>query len=208
MATFSYVQTDTSRTFDVGCSGAGAGASTAGRQGTEGGTAGVTEVSVDPGNWSDPAHNGIKASFVFDCPTPPNVASWAAGNYVIPVNHTTMDGGTNLQEVYVCDYDGSTFQTVVSGVQGTDFTHAPGGTGVVTVTLNRGSAYTPQTQSTSRVFIVLVYQNTDQHGGSGLGITPNQTITTPIVKPAAALLAKSRRRLPVIWPHPRAAYGA
>lgn len=176
MATFDYVQTDTSATFNVGCSGQTAGATTDARQAQDTGSAGVTEVSVDPGS------NVTRAIFVYDCTPAPNVAEWASGNYVIPVNITTCDGGTQLTRVDVCDFDGTS--TYVSVASNTSPGHTRGNTGVVNVTVNRATNYTPQSQANSRVFIVLTFNNNDQHGASGAGITPNQTITTPIVAPA------------------------
>lgn len=178
MATYSYVQNDTSRTFNIGCSGQTAGATTDARDAADGASPGVTEVSVDPGN------NVTRAIFAFDCFVPPNTGSdWAAGNYVCPVNLTTCDGGTQLVRADLCDYNGSTFQSIVNNVVPS---HTRGATGVVTVTFNRATPYTPQSHVNSRLFIVLTFNNNDLHGASGVGITPDQTITTPIVVPSGS----------------------
>lgn len=185
-----YVQTDTSATFNIGCSGQTAGATTAGRNAAVGASAGATEVGADPGN------NVTRAIFIFECTPAPNVTSWDAGNYVFPVNITTCDGGTTFVRADLCDYDLSTYATVVGNVTPT---HSAGGTGVVTVTFNRGTAYSVQSQTNSRLFMVCTFQNTDPHGGSNVGITPDQTITTPITPPAATgwgrLLGQYRNRL-------------
>jgi len=178
MATFSYVQNDTSRTFDVGCSGQSAGVTTAARDAADGVGVGTVEVSLDPDNLS------TAAVFAIDCNTPPNTGSdWASGNYVVPINITTCDAGTQFVRADLCDYNGTAYASIVNNLVPS---HSAGATGVVTCTFVRGTDYTPQTHSTSRLYVVCTFTNTDDHGNSIVGITPDQTITTPIVIPSVA----------------------
>ena len=181
MAT-NYVQTDTDAGGPgAGCTGVTAAATTIGRDALVGGTAGSTPVAVDPGN------NVTRSCFGWRLGGPsavPGLASWASGTWVVPINHNAMDAGTTLVGVYVCDYNGSTWQSVASN---TSPGHSAGGTGVVTVNVVQGSDYTPQSQANSFPAIILVYQNTDAHGASGLEITPNQTIVAPFGTTATEL---------------------
>ena len=171
MATYTPIQTDTGATFNVGCSGQTAGASTAARSMVEGGSAGSSEVSVDPGN------NVTRAVFAF-VSGKPGVGTWQAGDYVIPINISTCDGGTQLTRVDVCDFLAGT--GYVSVASNTSPGHTRGNTGVLSVTVNRGSDYTPQDATDSQLFVVLTFNNNDAHGASGVGITPSETVTTPI----------------------------
>lgn len=182
MALINFVETDTSATFNVGCSGQTAGATTDGRQANSGGSAGVTEVSVDPGN------NVTRACFVFLCSKPGASASWNSGTWTIPVNHTTMDGGTQLTRVDVCDFLSGTGYTSIANT--TSPGHTRGNTGVLNVSVTQGSNHTPQDATDSQPFIVLTYNNNDAHGASGLGITPSETINSPIDDGGAATTVK------------------
>lgn len=168
------VQTDTSATFNVGCSTRSAGSTTAGRQAISGGTAGATEVTIDPGLDTEASQRAV---MIFESGAP-NVAEWADGTWTVPVNITTCDAGTILREVWICDNNGGTFSTVGSN---TSPGHTRGATGVVTVNIVNPGLHTPQSQANSTVFIVLVFSNNDPHGQSSAGVTPNQTINTPIV---------------------------
>lgn len=181
MALIDFVQTDTSATFNVGCSGATAGIGTAGRQANAGGAAGVTEFSCDPDSGLSDA---LRACGVYLCSKPGASASWDAGDWTIPINITTCDGGTILREVYVCDFlSGTGYSPIVST---SSPGHTRGTTGVVTVTINQGSSWTPQDATDSQPYIVLVWSNNDAHGASAAGVTPNQTINSPIDDGAAA----------------------
>jgi len=174
MAFYTYAQTDTADTFDVGCSGQTAGVTTAARKLLEGGTAGTVAINGDPGN------NVTRAVFSWDSTTPVGKATWEAGNWTIPINISTCDGGTQLTRVDVCDENGATYTTVASN---TSPGHTRGATGVLTVTVVQGSAHTAQSAANSAVHIVLTFNNNDLHGNSTSQITCNQIITTPIVIP-------------------------
>lgn len=178
MATIDFVQVDTSATFDVGCSGRSAGLTTAARQANSGGSAGSTPVTVDPDN------NGTTLACFAFLLGKPGVASWAAGDWTIPINFSVGDAGTTLAEVHVCDYNGGTIVDVDTDTSLTGLSDATTG-GTVTKTVSQGSAHTPQSTADSQPFIVIVLTNTDNHGATSVDITPNQTINSPIDDGAA-----------------------
>jgi len=170
--TVTYQQTDTTATFNVGCSARSAGVQNASRQAIVGGTAGTTEQSVNPDN-----QGGLRACFNFDVPVgdAPNIATWTDGNWQVTINFTSGDPGTFLKEVHVCDNNGGSYTTVCSETGLTVATTA----GSTTRTIAQGGDHSPQAQSTSRPFIVIVLENTDPHGGSACGITPSSTVVAP-----------------------------
>lgn len=184
----SYAQTGTSATFNIGCSGQTAGATTAGRLATVGGSAGGA-VTVDPGLGT------TAAIFIFECDIANQVGDWLTGDYVCPVNISTCDAGTQFTRADLCDYDGSSFATVVGNIDMSTL-HTRGNTGVVTVTANIGSPYTPQ-GANSRLFWVLTFNNNDPHGQSSVDITPDQTITTQFPSPPEPwwIIRRPRRRI-------------
>lgn len=170
MAVINFQQTDTAGFFNVGCSGVGAGVTIANLRALVGGSAGTVAITADPDK------NTTAACFNYDCGAP-GVASWAAGDYIIPINFTTGDAGTTLNAVYVCDFDGASSYVTVASLTGLSDVSTGG---VVTKTVTRGTAYTPQSQANSRPFIVIVLNNADTHGGSLVQITPSEIIQTPI----------------------------
>lgn len=169
MALINYNQQDDSATFNVGCSGQSTGVDVDGRL-MDGTAVGSTPVACDPDNQT------TAACCIFES-TSPNVAEWAAGDYVVRINHSAMDGGTQLTRVDICDNNVGTYASVAVN---TSPGHVRGDTGVITVTVNRATAYTPQSTPNSKVFIVLTYNNNDAHGASTFSITPDQIIDTPI----------------------------
>lgn len=184
MALISYQQTDTLPAFvyNAGCSGASTGASTSSADIDEAGTAGSTEDSCDPGN------NTTAGVYAYALPPSeaPGVATWASGDWVVRIDNTTMDAGTQITEVWVCDRDTDgtpdTYTTVVST---TSPGHVRGETsadqgGPLVVTMNQASDHTPQSQTASVPFILVIANNNNAHGASDLGITPSQIIDTPI----------------------------
>lgn len=164
--------------FNVGCSGGTAGASTSNRQMLRGGTAGATEVTLDPGN-------GVtRVCHVFQSDTAlpePNVTTWQAGDYVVPLNVTTGRAGTLWDETYICERtSGGVFNTVASLTgQGTSMV-----AGTQTHTVNRATDFSPA-DANSTVYIVIVLTG-PAHGGSDIGITPSLIVTTPIDDGVAA----------------------
>lgn len=171
-----FTQTDTSVTFDVGCSGESAGATTAAREIVDGGTAGSTEFSVDPNN------NSTAAVVAFRTTGGVGTDTWEAGDYVVSINVTSASGNSDWVATYICERtSGGSFNTVASLTgQTTDVAT----TGVKSQTVNRGTDFTPA-GTDSDLFVVLVFTNSDNHGNSSTSITPDQDITTPIVGAAS-----------------------
>jgi len=169
-----YQQTDTSATFNVGCSGQSAGVTTAAAQASVGGTAGSTPITGDPDN------NLTRACIAFDCSPAVNYgADWPAGTVTVHINISACDGGTQLTRVDVCDFDGSS--TYQSWGSNTSPGHTRGTTNSdlsvpVTVT-----SITPGSAANSRVFVVLTFNNNDNHGASDVSVTPSLTIVAPFV---------------------------
>lgn len=173
--TTTYTQTDTSATFNVGCSGRSAGLTTAARTAEVGGTAGSSEVTVDPNN------NGTTlACFAFDVPVAdaPGLSSWDSGTWNVTINFTTGDAGTTLEEVHICDNNGGTYSSVAGGTSETAIGYATT-SGSTTRNISQGSNHTPQSEANSRPFVVIVLSNTDDHGAASVGITPSATIVAP-----------------------------
>lgn len=198
MAAITYAQTDTTATYNAGCSGATDGATTLARIAT-GSTPGSGTAQVAPGIGNSDA---LRGCFDWDCTAAPGVATWAQGFYTVPVNITACDADTILREVYICDFDGTS--TYVEVTSTTSPGHTRGATGVVNVSVERTAGqgdYTPQSEANSRVFVVLVFSNNQPHGGSSVTITNNQTITTPIddgLVPSLAFPRKDMRIIPLI----------
>lgn len=157
--------------FNVACSGATAGATTAARQMRRGTSPGSTEDTIDPGNGLTRAC----LAFQSDTSLPePNVTTWQAGDYVVRLNVTTARSGMIWEETYICERtSGGTFNTVASLVGQTTTMDA----GTQTHTVNRASDFTAAANST--VYIVMVFTG-PAHGGSNAGVTPSLVIDTPI----------------------------
>ncbi len=179
-------QTDTAADngFNVGCSGASsAGATTASREATEGGTAGSSEITLDPGG------NGlVRACLAFQTDvSEPGTATWAAGNYVVRLNCTTSNNGTIWRETHICERtSGGTFNTVASLTgQTDDLATSPT---VFTHTVNRATVFNADSSS-STLYIVCVFEG-DDHGGTSFGITPDQNIDTPIVAASSQIIKR------------------
>jgi len=171
LALINYNQQDDSATFNVGCSGASAGATTLGRA-MDATALGIGTATTDP-------DVGVTAAcLIFDAPAPGASASWDDGDWVIRVNITTCDSGTILNAIHVCDFDGTSYTTVTSQVSA--FGHTRGGTGVITATIAQGGAHTPQSATLSRPFIVIIFENNDAHGNGNVTVTTNQIVDSPI----------------------------
>lgn len=59
-------------------------------------------------------------------------------------------------------------------------------TGVKTMTVNRATDFTPQSES-SDLAIIIVITNSDNHGVSTLATTPDQNVDTPVEAPATII---------------------
>lgn len=174
MATI-YNQTDTAATFNVGCSGeSAADIATDAVQATQGGTLGSTELVAD---WTYQSGGNV-AAHAIELPAP-GVSDWN-GTWTVVLDITTCDAGDQLVGVYLCDFlSGTGYQTAGSNTSPghTRGNTATGGSELsVNITV---SSYTLQSTANSQPFIVLVWNNNDDHGAAGSNITPSQTITAP-----------------------------
>lgn len=186
MAT-NYYQTDTSATFNVGCSGATGGTTTDARTcSTASGDVGASAYTVNTGN------NVTRAVFAWELPKP-GTSSWEDGTWSIPINFTTGDAGTTLNAVYVCDKNGGSYSTVCSETG----LSVASTSGLTTRSIPQGGAWTPQSSTDSQPFIVVVLTNTDTHGGSSVAITSNQTISAPL-NLASPITGTGAAALPVL----------
>ena len=179
MALILYQQEDTNGTFDVGCSSRSAGLTTGCDQANAGGSAGSSATTVDPDNLGS-----LLACYDYQCGKPGAAASWDLGDWVVRINFSAGDAGTTLEEIHICDWlSGTGFTTIRSdtgAARGISTT-----AGQQNITLNQGSAHSPQSAADSQPFIVLVLSNADPHGGSSVAITPSLIIDTPIDDGAA-----------------------
>lgn len=171
MAIITYNVQDDTATFDVGCSGSGGGAATTGAQAMDQTAAGVGTVGGAPGPSLD------LPCIVFDGNAPGASASWDAGNWQIPFSFSACDAGSIISRIDICDFDGSTYTTVVGNHTVTG--HSRGSTTPFTETVVQGSAHTPQ-NANSRPFIIIWIENNDLHGASLVTLNNTETITSPI----------------------------
>lgn len=178
MALITYTLTDTTATFDVGCSGRSAGITTNGVQANDGGTQGAGSSEGDPGN------NGTNLACVSVlCGPAPGVATWADGTWSWTIPFPSSDPGTTLEEVHLCDWDGATTYTTIASTTGIAHGTASGS---YAWSQAQGGDHTPQSEANSQPFIVLVFSNTDDHGGSAIAVGHTTSISSPIDDGAVA----------------------
>lgn len=174
MALISYEEDNAGGTFNVGCSGLSAGSTTTYNSMDVVGTAPVA------GPNGAPNHNATEACHVIESQTAPGAsASWDSGDWVINMNHQTMDAGTQLTRIDICDNNGGTFTNVVSNYDATG-DHSRGSTGALTITINQGSSHSPQSAANSVPYIVFTYNTNEAHGGHAYAWTTAYTVDTPI----------------------------
>jgi hypothetical protein len=167
--------------YNAGSSGATDGDVTVGADMTEGGTLGSTEFLPDTTNGTDLDRGCIRwLSTAVIGETTWQGGTGAAGDYVVPINISTSLKDNFVEEVYIDELqdDGTTYVNVVSS---TALQISIASTGVKTVTLNRSTDFTPK-NANSKLSITIVFQSDLGHGASVFGVTPDQNITTPIVK--------------------------
>lgn len=190
MALINFQQEDTDGTFNVGCSGRSAGITTGSDQANAGGSAGSAATTVDPDN------NGtLLACYAYQCGKPGASASWDSGSWVVRINFSAGDPGTTLEEVHACDWLSGTGYTTISTTGGTGLGLATNA-GQQNVTLTQGAGHSPQSAADSQPFIILVFTNVDDHGGSSIAVTPSLVIDSPIDDGAAAGLG-----IPLVMHH-------
>ncbi len=184
----SLVQNDTAQTSTLSnyCSTSG-GTIEAGRQAEVGVAAGSTEQT-----FSVAASASTDNEFSFECVIP-NDSTAGAGTWTVPVNFTTGDMDVTLEEVWICQVRASSnIATIGSntglGLNTFDGLHSPTVSGSAITFVNGDFA-----------IVTLVFTEAAGHAAGIVGITPDQTITSPFTAPAGAgwggLLSNKRSRL-------------
>lgn len=131
--------------------------------------------------------------------------AWNSGTYTWRLNVTTTSNAVTLEEVYVCRVNASNVsQEIIGSVVGLG--QSLGQSGVISGNIS-GSAATAL--NTDRLQFIFIFSNSSTHGGDdSVGITPDQTMNTPIsisttfyqmntgsVTPAGGILRKTSRAL-------------
>jgi hypothetical protein len=106
-------------------------------------------------------------------------ADGAAGTWTIPINFTTGNKDTTLEEVAICQVRASVNIATIGSETGIGFDTSTG-----TTTRNiTGSAVT--WVDGDFAVINMAFSNVNTHSARTVGITPNQTITSPFTIAAA-----------------------
>jgi len=179
MATIDLIQTDTSKTAQAGCSGVSLSSGTpAAREMTDGGTAGVTEVTLSlAANSTEVMWNDISDALV--------ETTWADGTLTWRLNVTASNMAATLDAVYVCRFDSSDVSQETLGSStsiGLGLATNQVESGTVTIT----AATTPA--DTDKIAIIFSITNGNTHSAQSLGITPDQTINTPIERSVSEVI--------------------
>lgn len=171
----SLVQNDTaqSSTLDPYCSTSG-GTVEAGRQAEESVSAGASEVT-----FTVAAGASTDNEFSFECILRDGTTG-SAGDWTIPINFSTGQMTAVLDEVWVCHVRSSVSQGTIGSETAIGY-QTNGGSTTRTVS---GSAVTLQNGDV--VVITLVFSETGGHSNQTVGITPDQTITSPFTPPASS----------------------
>ncbi len=186
--TLSLVQTDTaqSSTLNNYCSTSG-GTIEAGRQAAVGGSVGSSEQT-----FTVAAGAATDNEFSFECIIPDD-STTGSGTWTVPVNFTTGDMQVTLEEVWICQIRASSnIATIGSNTSLGLSTSA----GIQSPTVS-GSAITFVNGDVA--IVTLVFSESGGHSAGTIGVTPDQTITSPFTAPVAAgfgaLLSNKRNRL-------------
>lgn len=171
----SLVQTNTvqSSTLSNYCSSSG-GTIEAGRQASVGGTTGTTEQT-----FTVAAGAATDNEFSFECVIPDD-STTGAGTWTVPINFSTGDMDVTLEEVWICQVRSSSNIATVGSNTGLGLS-TTAGTQSPTVS---GSAMTWVNGDVA--IITLVFSEAAGHADGTIGITPDQTITSPFTAPAAS----------------------
>lgn len=187
--TMSLVQTNTAQTSNLGnyCSTSG-GTIEAGRRAIIGAGAGSVEtvVSVAAGASTDNEYS-------FECVIPDD-STTGSGTWTVPINFTTGDMDVTLEEVWICQVRAnSNIASIGSSV----------GLGLATT----GGLQSPTVSGSAITFvngdfaiITLVFSESAGHSAGNVGITPDQTITSPFTAPVGSATPKGPFGLPLQGP--------
>lgn len=164
--------------YNAGSSGATDGDVTVGADMTAGGSLGSTEFQPQTALGTDLDRGCIRwlSTAVIGQTT------WQSGNYLVPINITLALKDNFVEEVHVDELqdDGTTYVNVANITAQQVSTAAtgvlPDATGFV---VNRATNFTPK-NADSKLSITVVFQSDLGHGSVVVGVTPDQTIATPI----------------------------
>lgn len=186
--TMSLVQTDTAQSSNLNnyCSTSG-GTIEAGRQAAVGGSVGSSEQT-----FSVAAGASTDNEFSYECIIPDDSTA-GSGTWTVPVNFTSGDMDVTLEEVWICQVRANSNIATIGNSTGLGLTS---NSGLQTPTVT-GSAITFVNGDVA--VITLVFSESAGHSAGNVGITPDQTITSPFTAPVAAgfggLLSNKRNRL-------------
>lgn len=174
-------QTDTNSSFAVAkycASQTPVNTQTSNKSMVEGGTAGVTAVSIT----QDVVVNGIN-TIAFSTPAnSPGLTSWASGDWTVRWEITTANMSVEMPEVAICRLSSAGANLASVGVL-VPTAVSFGTVGVKTLTVT-GSAQTAS--STDRINVGLNVRNTNSMATQVWGFTPSQLISSPLNLPVAA----------------------
>jgi hypothetical protein len=164
-----FTQTDNTGVTEAAfCSGLSANGANGTRQATDGGSAGVTGVSV--------VINGSAATlrfFYFTLPVAAGI-NWNSGNWTVRINVTTGAANCTWETCHICRVNSSDVNQATIG-SATGLGIAISGTGAQSTTFS-GAAQTPGVGD--KVVIVLGVSNSNSCTRTS-GITPDQNIDSP-----------------------------
>lgn len=107
---------------------------------------------------------------------------WPSGNWTVSLNVSTAQNNTAWTGVWVCRIDDAcgTVASVGSETTSTDISAG----GVFSKTVTAGAATTGA--ATDRVYVVCEFTNSHSMTARTIGVTPSETVTSPIPEPAVA----------------------
>ena len=170
-----FAQTGTATTpLSAGCSGGTLHSGAVARKLVAGGTGASTESS-----WTlDNGQTAVIAALITDAGAV-DLHTWAAGPWTVLLNATAGNKNVDLEAIHICRLDSA--GNVVATVGSATAIGTPLAAGVYTTEV----AGTAQTHAAGdRVGIYITVRNTVANMTNAIGITFNQTVTTPITAPS------------------------
>lgn len=171
-----FQQTDTEAACGnfLACSGASqlADNSAVSSDATQDGTAGTTEQTVK----NSAGVNNV-AAYMVQCSDAPTNTNWDSGDWVVDFEVTTGNTNITLQEIHICHIDGGACSTTGTIGSMTGIGQAMSA-GIHSYTISGSEVSSPNTSSDP--YIVWVFDFGGNHGNEDMGVTPSQTIDSPI----------------------------
>ena len=150
--------------------GPGVAVSPAPREMEDGGTAGVVEA------FAEILPDETSIAYVFESKIgTPNLTTWPAGNWIVPLNVNSTNSDLVWQSTYICKVSSGCVLTVLGFLEDQDITNL-GPTSSMTVNVSSDSTVL----ATDRVYIAIGIGNNSSAGNRTIGIIPNRGISTPI----------------------------